>query len=480
MRALRYLIVAGVASACATNPATGKRQLMLMSEGQEIQLGARSDAEVRQSMGVYNDAEVQRYVAGVGARLAHTAHRPGLPWTYAVVDAPAVNAFALPGGFIYITRGLLPFLRDEAELAAVLGHETGHVDARHSASSYSTETLFGGALALGGAIYPKVGAVQGLAGQALGLAFLRNSRAHELEADRLGVGYASTAGWAPGAMPDLLATLGRLDAASGSSRGVPNWALTHPPAEDRVARVQDAVAAARGAGGTATNRTELERHLDGLVFGDSREQGMVRGTEFVHPILRLAVRFPAGWDVANGGAEVTARRDETSAVAMVLEVVDGTSADIGESAKAGLTKAGFTAVDGGERPVNGLPAYIGTYQGQIDNTAVTMRVAFIKHGQGPTQYFLLAGLAPADEFAAAAAQFDAAIGTFRPLSQPEADRIQPDRVIFYDVRSGDTWESIARGPSGGHAPAATLAIMNGFAPGTAPTSGARVRIVVGG
>jgi predicted Zn-dependent protease len=480
MRAFRYLIVAAAASACATNPATGKRQLMLMSEGQEIALGRQSDAEVRQDMGVYSDADLQRYIAGVGARLSHTAHRPGLPWTYTVVDAPAVNAFALPGGFIYITRGILPFLRDEAELAAVLGHETGHVDARHSATAYSTETLFGGALAIGGAIYPKVGAVQGVAGQALGLAFLKNSRDHELEADRLGVGYASTAGWAPAAMSDLLGTLGRLDQASGSSRGVPNWALTHPPADDRVAKVQEAVTAARAAGGITTNRAELERHLEGLVFGDSREQGMVRGNEFVHPILRLGVRFPAGWEIANGGAEVTARRDETSAVAMVLQVVDGTSADIGESARAGMTKAGFTAVDGAERPVNGLPAYVGTYQGTIDNTAVTMRVTFIKHGQGPMQYFLLAGLAPADQFAGAVPAFDTAIGTFRPLSAPEADRIQPDHVTFYTVRAGDTWESISRGPAGGRVTASTLAIMNGLLPATAPTIGARVRIVVGG
>src|SRR5215510_11685366 len=156
-----------------------------MSEAQEIQLGKESDQQVRQEMGVYNDADLQNYVASVGAKLKQKAHRPNLPWTYTVVDAPAVNAFALPGGFIYITRGIMPFLRDESELAAVLGHETGHVDARHSASQYSTQTALGGALAIGSVLSTRVGAVSGAASQALQIAFLKNSRDDELEADRL-------------------------------------------------------------------------------------------------------------------------------------------------------------------------------------------------------------------------------------------------------------------------------------------------------
>jgi predicted Zn-dependent protease len=481
MRTLRFLIVAALAASCATNPATGKRQLMLMSEQDEIQLGRTSDQEVRKEMGVYSDAELQRYVSGVGLRLAHTAHRPAVPWTYSVVDASAVNAFALPGGFIYVTRGILPFLRDEAELAAVLGHETGHVDARHSAAAYSRQQLVGGGIALGGALFPKVGAVQGAADLALGVLFLKNSRGDELEADRLGVGYASLAGWAPGAMPDLLATLGRLDGASGSSRGVPNWALTHPPAADRVARVQEAVAAAQASGGTATNRTEFERHLDGLVFGDSREQGLVRGSEFLHPILRLAVKFPAGWEIANGADEVTATPDENGTAAMVLQLVDATTGNVAEVARTTMANAGFTEVNGRAMSINGLSPYVGTYEGRKNNQTVSLRAAFIHLPQAPpTQFVLLAGLATGDRFGAVQSQFDAAISSFRPLSQQEADRVQPNRIDFYVVRPGDTWESIARGPSGGATKAATLSIMNGRGPETPPRAGERVRIVVGG
>ena len=118
---------------CATNPATGRREITLMSEAQEIALGKESDAQVRQEMGLYDDPDLQRYVSGIGLRLAKLSERPNLPWQFAVVDQAAVNAFALPGGFIYVTRGILPYLDSEAELAGVLGHEIGHVTARHSA-----------------------------------------------------------------------------------------------------------------------------------------------------------------------------------------------------------------------------------------------------------------------------------------------------------------------------------------------------------
>jgi predicted Zn-dependent protease len=479
MRLLRILIVAGVAAACATNPATGRRQLMLMTEAEEIQLGRNSDKEIRAEMGVYGDAELQRYVDGIGQRLARASHRPNLPWTFTVVDAPAVNAFALPGGFIYVTRGILPFMRDEAELAAVMGHEVGHVDARHSAAAYSQQTLLAGGLAVGSVLSEKVGAVSGAAGLALGLMFLKHGRDAELESDRLGVGYAATNGWAPGAMVGLLGTLGRLDEAGGSRRGVPNWLLTHPPASDRVAKVQEAVAAA-GSAATTTNRPAFERHLDGLVFGDSREQGLVRGSEFLHPILRLALRFPAGWSISNGAKAVQAQPADESA-ALVLQLVSGAGTSPTDVARTVMTRSGFTELSGGRTQINNLDPYVGSYEGLMNNQAVRLRAAFFHlPGSRADEFFMVVGAAPTARFQAATPQFDAAIRSFRALSQTEADRIQPDKVAFYVVRAGDTWDSIARGPSSGLAKASSLAIMNGSDPASQPRTGDRIRIVVGG
>ena len=478
MKTLRVLVVALIAVGCATNPATGRRQLILMSEAEEIQIGRQGDAEVRQQMGLYKDQALQRYVNDVGQRLARTSQRPNLPWSFAVVDEQAVNAFALPGGFIYITRGILPFLRNEAELAAVMGHEVGHVDAKHAAEAYSKQQFAGGGLAVAGILFPETQGIQGLAGLGLGMLFLKNGREAELESDQLGVKYATRNGWSPEGMPGLLNTLARLDEANGSSRGVPNWAMTHPPAADRVERVHDAVAAAEGANANAkaTNAGEFERHLDGIIFGDSREKGMVRGNEFLHPVLRFALSFPPGWEIVNTDAQVSARESGTSNVAMLLELASGNGSPE-QLARSAFSQSGLQLVDGARTRINGLDAFVGTYDGAIQNTRVGLCAAFVRSGQ---QTYVIAGLAPAAQFNGAARAFETSIGTFRALSAEEADRIRENRVDFYTARAGDTWDSIARGPAGGRVKAATLAIMNGSSPTAPPRAGDRLRIVVAG
>ena len=415
----------------------------------------------------------------VGLRLARASTRPALPWSFAIVDESAVNAFALPGGFVYLARGILPFLRDEAEMAAVLGHEVGHVDARHSAEAYSKSQLAGGTLALGGILWPKGKAVVGAAGIGLGFAFLKFGRDAELESDRLGVGYAAAAGWQPAAMQGLLGTLARLDEAQGSRRGVPNWALTHPAAADRVLKVQEAVAAA-GQGSTTTNREEFERAIDGVVFGDSREKGMVRGNEFLHPILRFAVRLPDGWEITNSSDQVSAEPREGRGAAIVLQIIEGASDNMDRTAEASMTEAGFRQTSGAATTINGLQAYTGTYEGTANSRRVIARAAFIKHGGRPAQFYRLVGLALADEYASVEAAITRSLTSFRSLSQQEADRIQPSRVRFHVVRAGETWESMAKDVALGAVKASTLAIMNGRDLSSSPRAGERIRAVVGG
>ena len=170
-------------TACATNPVTGQRQFVLMSEAQEIGIGRESDPQIKAEMGVYNDPELQQYVSDIGMRLARLSERPNLPWQFTVVDQAAVNAFAVPGGFIYLTRGILPFLADEAELAGVLGHEIGHVTARHSAQQY-TRALGGQLLLTGlGVFVPAARPFGQISETALGLLFLKHGRDDEMQAD---------------------------------------------------------------------------------------------------------------------------------------------------------------------------------------------------------------------------------------------------------------------------------------------------------
>jgi predicted Zn-dependent protease len=430
-------------------------------------------------MGVYSDAAWQAYVTSVGMKLAKASHRPNLPWSFTVVDEPAVNAFALPGGFIYITRGILPYLRDEAELAAVLAHEVGHVDARHSASQISKQQVAGSVLAIGGAIAPKYGKVFGVAGGGLGLLFLKYGRADELEAERLGTVYAAADRWDPAGMPGLLETLARMDAADQSTRGVPNWALSHPPAADRVEKVQESVAAARAASpvGTAHNRPQLEERLAGVVFGDSREKGMVRGREFVHPVMRFALTFPQGWEISNSDDAVTAQPGGQASAAIILQA-DTATGDLQRAADTSMLKSGFQRVEGSSRTINGLPFYVGTYQGLIENTPAGAEAGFVRLAGrlGADGVFRVMGVVPQAQFANVKPAIDATIASFREMPASEADAIQNHRVEFHAVRNGDTWESLAAA-SGGAVKPATLAIINGEPAGSEPRPGSRIRTV---
>jgi predicted Zn-dependent protease len=476
MKLLPVVVAALVGWGCATNPATGRRQLILMSEQEEIQIGRQADAEIRKQMGLYDNPALQEYVRSLGARLVTAAHRPGLPWTFAVVDEAAVNAFALPGGFIYVTRGIVPFMRNEAELAGVLGHEIGHVDARHSAEAYSRQLGAGLGLAVAGILVPETQPLQGVAGAGLGVLFLRYGREAELESDRLGVRYTSMTGWDPRGVPGMLSTLARLDQANGSTRGIPNWALTHPPAADRVQRLDEVVAGVDTTAARTIGVEALERHLDGLVFGDSREKGIVRGRDFLHPLLRIALRFPEGWSISNTNERVLAQPEKIQNVGMLLELADGTG-PVDRVAAAAMTKAGWQERTGARTSVNGLDAYVGTYEAVSGSTRLTARAA---HVQAGSRIVVVAGLAPDPAFSAHSSAFDEAIASFRTLTQAEADRIQPNRVRFHVVRAGDTWESIARVHAATGVTAVSLAIMNGSDGKTPPGQGTRIRVVVAG
>ena len=270
----RSAVSIALVAACATNPVTGEREFTLMSEAQEIAMGRESDAQIKAEMGVYDDPDAQQYVSDIGLQLAKLSERPNLPWQFTVVDQPAINAFALPGGFIYITRGILPFLDNEAELAGVLGHEIGHVTARHSVQQYTRAV--GGTLLLGGlgVFVPAARPFGQISEQALGLLFLKYGRDDELQADGLGARYEATGGWDPAGVPGMLSTLGRLDEAAGDRKGVPNWLSTHPDPLPRVAEIQPTVQKLK-AGRTdfVTDRDALRTSLDGVIFGDNPSKG---------------------------------------------------------------------------------------------------------------------------------------------------------------------------------------------------------------
>jgi predicted Zn-dependent protease len=477
VRAILLLLIAFVA-ACATNPVTGEREFTLMSESQEIAMGRESDAEVRAEMGVYDDPELAKYVSDIGLRLAKLSERPNLPWQFAVVDQPAINAFALPGGFIYVTRGILPFLEDEAELAGVLGHEIGHVTARHSVRQY-TRTI-GGVAALGalGVFVPAARPFSQLSEQALGLLFLKYGRSDELQADQLGARYEATAAWDPAGVPGMLTTLGQLDEANGDRKGIPNWLSTHPDPLSRVAEIEPTVTKLKaGRPDFVTDRDALERRIDGVIFGDNPDQGITRGSTFLHPPLRFRIEFPPKWEIANSPQQVVAKAPDANVFMLLQGVSKPQGASVREVALNHMQSAGFRAVSGDGTTVNGLEAFVGVYQGQIEGLGeVTSRAAHIAHGGA---YYLVAGLIAPAGFDQADTTFTASIRSFRPLTVAEAQAIRPSRIDFYTVRADDTWDSLAK-RSGGAIRPSTLAVMNHSSPDSAPRVGARIKIVVAG
>lgn len=449
-----------------------------MSESQEIAMGRESDAQVRVEMGVYNDPELAKYVSDIGLRLAKLSERPNLPWQFTVVDQPAINAFALPGGFIYITRGILPFLQDESELAGVLGHEIGHVTARHSVRQY-TRTI-GGVAALGalGVFVPAARPFGQISEQALALLFLKYGRNDELQADQLGARYEASAGWDPAGVPGMLSTLGLLDEASGDRKGVPNWLSTHPEPLARVAEIKPTVTELKsGRSNYVINREALERRIDGVIYGDNPEQGVIRGNAFLHPPLRFRIDFPPKWEIANSPTQVVAKAPDADVFMLLQGVAKPEGQTVRDVALSHMEAAKFRAVSGDRTTINGLDAFVGVYQGQIEGLGeVTMRAAHIAHNG---MYYLVAGLVQPGGFESVDGAFTSSIRSFRPLTAAEASAIRPSRVDFHVVREGDTWESLA-GRSGGAIRPSSLAVMNHSAPDSAPRVGERIRIVVTG
>ena len=468
-----------VVCGCASNPVTGQREFVMISESQEIAMGREADVQIREQMGLYDDEELQRYVERIGLEMASRSHRPDLPWSFAVVDSPVVNAFAVPGGFIYLTRGIMAYLDDESDLAGVLGHEIGHVTARHSVQAM---TRAGGAqlgLAIGGIVSPTARSLGGLAEIGLGVLFLRYGRDAELQSDRLGAEYAVASGWDPNGVRDMLTTLSRLS--EGSGRGVPSWMSTHPEAADRVVLVGPTLSeleATTSFDGLRVNRRRYLDQVDGIVFGDNPEQGVVRGNDFLHPVLRFAVRFPEGWEITNMPTQVVAQ-PSSAEVSMVLRQVSAPETrDLERLAVDDMRESGFQLGSSDYTIIGGFDAFLGSFKGETDDgEQASIRLAYIDHGG---TVYALGGIAQSEAYGRVESEFNRTIRSFRRLNAAQAEGIRPNRIRIYTVREGDSWQSIAQNAAKSLVPADTLAFMNGFFVDEQPLSGDLIKVVAEG
>ena len=474
-RTFLTLAVGIAASGCALNPATGDNQLMLVSEAQEIEMGRQADAAVAQSIGLYADPVWQRYIQQFGARLAATSERPNLPWTFRVVDDPAVNAFAIPGGFVYVTRGLLAHLTSEAELASVVGHEIGHVTARHTAAAMSKQQLIGLGLAVGSMASSQVAKYAGTANQALGILYLKFSRDDENQADQLGLRYMRRADYDPRQMPEVFRMLDRLSTAEGAGGGrLPTWLETHPSPANRVATINRQIAALpQDFSGTSVNRDSYQRLLDGLVFGINPRQGYFTGSQFFHPDLRFRLTFPEGWATHNGAQAVVAVSPQGDAV---VELSQAPEPNADAAARAFLSQQGITSGSSARVTLaGGLPAVSAPFAAATDDGTLRGTALFVEYGGA---VYGLVAYAPEARWPAYQGMAERAQLSFQRLTDPAALSVQPHHVDIVTLVRSTTIAQLARersSPVG----AATLALINQVELQTPFASGRLVKWVIG-
>lgn len=479
MRAL--LLAAGLlaTAACSTNPATGERQFTgLLPPEKEQALGAQEHPKVMAEFGgPYRNAEVQSYVQALGRRLAANTEIPGITYTFTVLDSEVVNAFALPGGYVYVTRGLLALANSEAQLAGVLGHEIGHVTARHTAERYSQGTLAQVGAVLAGVLGGQQ--VGQMAAQGAQLAVAGWGRGQELEADGLGVRYMALAGFDPLEMPAFLDTMGRhaqLEALLAGKPGAADgfsYLQTHPPTAERVERAS-AAARTRPGDQWTVNRDAFLRLLDGVTYGDSPENGFVRGRVFAHPKLGFRFEVPPGFRLLNGQAQVTALSPDRRA----MIVFDGApSKGVADPAQfIGAVWAPQAPLQGMQRlEVDGRPAATAVTQTQTQGGPVDVRLLAVGWDRDTFYRFLF--VSARDLTSRFDADFRTTAGSLRALSGSERSSLRPYRIRVVAVRPAETVADFVRRMPFADYPEERFRVLNDIPPGTALQPGRLVKIV---
>ncbi len=466
--ALALALPALAASGCWVNPATGKAELSLINESDEVALGQRYDKQIVESFGLIEDEALQTYVDGIGQRIAATSNRPGLRWTFRVLDDPEVNAFALPGGYVYVTRGLLVHLEREDALAAVLAHEVGHVAARHSVNQVSRAAVAGSGVGLISIISPRAGQ---RASARLELGFLAHSREDEMEADDLGVRYARAAGFDGRAMLEVLAMLGEYEELAGGET-VPTHMRTHPDPGIRLSRLEPALGKLAPPNADTPARADFLARTNGLLYGKDFRQGVALGQRWIYPAGGVELTLPEPWKLESGTGVVIATA-ETEDALVLARAGQYESAEAAE--KDLLAGGGIELGPEWDVQLGGWPTRA-RYFGLKENPPRFRGLyAFV---ETPSAVWELVALTTVDKLEAMAPAFEGSMLSFRALVEPRLLSLQPRRVEVRTLSGAATLEALhASSPASVDLP--TLALINGVDPAQLLPAGSTVRWVVG-
>lgn len=482
---LKRILITGILLTlvgCATNPVTGEKDFVLMSEESEIALGRKGSAQILEQYDTYNDPALSAYVQRIGEKVAAISHRTGLIYRFTVLDSNEVNAFALPGGYIYITRGLLAYLNSEAELAAVLGHELGHVTARHSVRQHSTAMATG----LLGAIIAAKSGVQGAEdiSNILGTAIVRGyGREHELEADRLGAEYLAKSGYNPNAMIKVIKVLKnqeifekQLAKKENREANVYHGVFSTHPDNDK--RLHEVISSANKfynvAKSNHTNRDQFLGHIDNLVFGDSEKEGIRRGSSFYHKDLNFVIKFPDGWVIKNSPSKLVVSSPVNDGVLQLLTTDLNKRISPREFMQKRLE---LTSLSNGEylRVGGNLEAYTANVNLNLGYGPRNSRVTVIYYNN---KAYILAGSAKnSPQQYTYDRLFLQAARSFHPMTSSERKLAKSLRLRIIKASSNTRFSELARNSRIPNYPDEQLRLLNGLYPSGEPVTGQKIKIV---
>jgi predicted Zn-dependent protease len=473
---LASLLALASLSGCAVNPVSGRPEFVLVSSERERQLGAEQEAEFLAELGRSDHAATSRWVEAIGTRLAGHSPRQDVAYRFHVVDLEVPNAFALPGGPVFVTRGLLALVRSEDELAGVIGHEIGHVAARHSVRQTTAATplalVFGVPAAIVGSVSRPLGTLVGLPGAIVsGLALSAYGREQEYEADELGAKLALAAGFRPLALAEFLERLEREAALHGEKPPPLSFFASHPSTPDRTERAREL---AHELAPDAPPRSVAEQNaalarLDGLLVGESPAHGVFVEDDFFHPDLGFAFRVPHGWDRENRPEAVVAADPASGGRVAILLELSGKGSDPAEAAAAQLAseehRRALQRFELNGRPAAQLEVGSGT------DAALLTWIALAGH------IYRIVGVYPLAEAQAQRAQIVAAVESLRPLTGADRARVRAERLRIHVARRGESLDALLARSGSVWSPA-QLAVANDLPEGAPLAAGMRLKLPV--
>lgn len=490
-RVLPMALAAALLAGCATvtNPVTGQRELTVMDERSEIAEGRKAHEVVLQDYGVYASPRLQAYVNELGQRLAKQSHRKNLEWHFTVLDSPEVNAFALPGGYVYVTRGLMAYMESEADLAGVIGHEIGHVTARHGAQR-ATRQQTAGLGVLAATVLGAVLEVKGVSGatdiastlsQGVAAGYIASySRDQETQADKLGAEYLARNNYDPKNMIDVIRVLKSqeqyaADTARAEGRKPPagaGWLASHPSNDKRLQDIAQFAAQYKGKYGDE-GRVRYLQAIDGMTFGESREQGVTRGRNFFHEPLGIALTAPEGWKVQNSG-EAVALVNAAGDAGLIVQVVPpkaGNSHDEIIRNVFKLEQGRTERLALGSFPATHFAGIARNRQGQAQAVEATVAT-----GPANRHFLLFYGARDAQALSRARGQLRQAEASFRAFTAADRAAARPWVLKTVPYQRGALGQLARQSPLGGNAEA-QLRLLNGVYAGGEPPAGQPIKVV---